>query len=202
MIMSATSARRGFVLVTLTLLGVVCAAGCGQSTKRIDPDSDDALMGGISSKDFRSVCVEMSQSLVQIKAIQQADKAPRIAFAQVKNNSDEVLDTQGFLEKMRTQLLTNSEGKVEFLDRELVKQILDEKDLKLSGTMSGSPGGAMHGADYFLAGTITGIRRARGRESTSYMRLAFRLTDANSSAVVWEHDYEMKFYQKSGIYDR
>ena len=101
---------------------------------------------------------------------------------------------------MRTELLNNSQGKIEFLDHELARQIMDEKDLKISGM--GSAGKPMLGADYFLAGTIAGIRRSRGRESTSYMRFAFRLTDASTSAIVWEQDYEMKFYQKSGIYDR
>jgi len=84
--------------------------------------------------------------------------------------------------------------------RDTARQSMDERDIRISGT--GNAGKPMLGADYFLAGTITGIRRSRGRESTSYMRFAFRLTDADTSAIVWEQDYEMKFYQKSGIYDR
>ena len=49
--------------LVLALTLAVVAAGCAGQTARMDLDSeDDALLGGIGSKDFRTACFEMAQS--------------------------------------------------------------------------------------------------------------------------------------------
>lgn len=190
---------RNLLAVSL-VSSMLLLSGCGEK-KQLDVDSN-LMLGGLSSKDFRGVCFKMSQSLIRLPQIQDANKPPIIAFAKVSNKSDEIIDTQGFLEKMRTELIKNAAGKIMFVDRENIRQIMDERDMKDSGEFSGSSERKMLGADYLLAGTITGMSRARGRESTSYMRLAFRLTDASTGLIIWEDDYEMKYYNKAGTFDR
>ena len=182
--------------------GILCclAVGCGER-KKVDVDTD-MMLGGLSSQDFRSVCFKMSQSLVRLQQIQKAETPPKISFAKVTNNSNEIIDTRSFLEKMRTELIKNAGGKMVFLERQNLKQALDEQDLKSAGGNVPASKLKILGADYLLAGTINGITRARGRESTSYMRLAFRLTDTGTGAIIWEDDYEMKYYYKAGAYDR
>ncbi len=179
---------------------IFMAAGCGES-KKVDVDTD-MMLGGLSSQDFRSVCFTMSQSLVRLPRIQKAASPPRVAFARVTNKSNEIIDTRSFLEKMRTELIKNAGGKIVFLERQNLKQIMDEQDMKLMSGAGAAGGTKPFGADYLLAGTITGITRARGRESTSYMRLAFRLTGTGTGVIIWEDDYEMKYYRKAGVYDR
>ena len=175
-------------------------AGCGES-KKIDVDTD-MMLGGLSSQDFRSVSYKMAQSLVRLQRIQKAQTPPNIAFAKVTNKSNEIIDTNSFLGKMRTELIKNAAGKMVFLERQNLQQALSEQDLKLSSGRAVPETTKILGADYLLAGTITGIKRARGRETTSYMRLAFRLTDTGTGAIIWEDDYEMKYYYKASVYDR
>ena len=86
--------------------------------------------------------------------------------------------------------------------RDLVEQIVDERQAKDAGQVTRSSNQPLHGADYFLTGRVESIRRTRGREQTTYLRLSFRLTDAASSAIAWEDDYEMKKYRQAGVYDR
>lgn len=191
--------QRSFGFLVIAAAGLVLC-GCGEN-KQIDVDSN-MMLGGLSSKDFRGVCFKMTQSLITLPQIQNAKRPPRIAFSQVTNKSDEIIDTQGFLEKMRTELIKNSGGKVIFLDRDILKQTMDERDMKDAGQFTGDTSKQMKGADYFLAGTITGITNARGRKSTNYMRMAFRLTDSNTNEIIWEDDYEIQYYHKAGIYDR
>jgi PBP1b-binding outer membrane lipoprotein LpoB len=189
-------------LTVLAVAGMMMVGGCGEDSQRIDVDSEDlSLTAGVSSKDFRTVCYQMSQSLIRLPQIQKAHTPPKIAFTKVTNNSDELLDTDDFLYKMRTELIKNSQGKMLFLDRDMTKQLMDEQMLKDAGERTGH-GGTLMGADYFLAGRIESIRHARGRETTNYMRFSFRLTQASTGAIVWEDDYEMKTYHKSGVYDR
>ena len=187
----------------LSLGALVLLAGCAGQTARMDPDAeDDTLIGVIGSKDFRSVCFQMAQSLVRIPTLQRSANPPTIAFTEVVNNSDELIEADDFMYKMRTELIKNTSGKLTFLDRDIVEQILEERRAKARGRVTASSDAPVYGVDYFLAGRIESIRRTRGRKETTYMRLSFRLTDAATMAIVWEDDYEIKKYRVSGVYDR
>jgi PBP1b-binding outer membrane lipoprotein LpoB len=187
----------------LMVLACLAAAGCAGQTGRMDPDSeDDAVRGALGSKDFRSACFEMAQSMVQLPQIQRAAKPPTIAFVEMENRSDELFDADSLLYKMRTELIKNSAGKMTFLDRDIIDKIRQERLDKDRGRVTTSSDKPVFGADYFLAGRIESIRRTRGRVETKYMRISVRLTDAHSSAIVWENDYEVKKLALAGVYDR
>jgi len=192
------------VLPRLAALAAALAlAGCAGQTARIDVDSeDDAVRGAMSSKDFRAVCFEMAQSMVRLPQIQSAANPPTIAFTEIVNMSDEILDADALLYKMRTELLKNAAGKMVFLDRDIIDRIKAERRDKDLGKVTTSGDRPVFGADFFLAGRIESIRRTRGRTETQYMRLSVRLTDAATSAIVWENDYEMKKLVVAGVYDR
>jgi hypothetical protein len=179
------------------------AGGCAGQTSRIDVDSeDDAVRGVLGAKDFRSVCFEMAQSMVQLPQIQRAEKPPTIAFVEMENRSDELFDADALLYKMRTELLKNSGGKMTFLDRDIIEKIKAERRDKERGKVTSSGDKPMYGVDFFLTGRVESIRQTRGRVETKYMRISIRLTDAQTSAIVWENDYEVKKLSVSGVYDR
>jgi PBP1b-binding outer membrane lipoprotein LpoB len=169
----------------------------------MDVDSeDDALGGAIGSKDFRGVCFEMAQSMVRLPQIQNDSSPPTIAFVEMVNNSDELVNAEDFLYKIRTELIKNSAGKMMFLDRDVIEKIKAERRDKERGKVTASSDRPMYGADFFMSGRIEGIRRTRGRRETEYIRVAVRLTDAQTSAIVWENDYEFKKLFIAGVYDR
>ena len=189
--------------VLLAALGAALLAGCSGQTARMDVDSeDDALGGAIGSKDFRGVCFEMAQSMVRLPQIQNASGPPTIAFFEMVNNSDELINAEDILYKIRTELIKNSGGKMIFLDRDAIEKIKTERRDKDRGKVTSSSNKALYGADYFMSGRIEGIRRTRGRRETEYIRIAVRLTDAQSSGIVWENDYEFKKLFLRGVYDR
>jgi PBP1b-binding outer membrane lipoprotein LpoB len=184
-------------------LAAALMAGCSGQTARMDVDSeDDALGGAIGSKDFRGVCFEMAQSVVRLPQIQNASSPPTIAFFEMVNNSDELVNAEDVLYKIRTELIKNSGGKMMFLDRDAIEKIKTERRDKDRGKVTSSGNKALYGADFFMAGRIEGIRRTRGRRETEYIRISVRLTDAASSAIVWENDYEFKKLFLRGVYDR
>lgn len=189
--------------LVLALGAVVLAGGCASKSARMDVDSeDDALIGALGSKDFRSICFEMAQSMVRLPQIQNATKPPTIAFTEMVNNSDELLNADDVLYKMRTELVKNAGGKMVFLDRDIIDKIKAERRDKDRGKVTTSGDKPVFGADYFLAGRIESLTRSRGRRETKYMRVSVRLTDASSSAIVWENDYELKKLVTAGVYDR
>jgi PBP1b-binding outer membrane lipoprotein LpoB len=188
----------GLMLSALAALG-----GCAGQTARMDLDSeDDALLGAMSSKDFRAACFQMAQSLIRLPQIQNAANPPTLAFTEVVNASDELFSTDDLLYKIRTELIKNCGGKILFLDRDIIDQIRAERRDKDLGKVTTSSGKPVYGADLFMSGRVESIRRSRGRTQTQYMRLSVRLTDASSSAILWENDYELKKLVRAGVYDR
>ena len=193
-------ARGGMVLLAAAAAAVLMA-GCTGETKRLAPDelSDIEIGTGLSSQDFRSVCQRMARSLITLEQIQNATTAPKVAFASVTNNSNEIIDGDAFLNKMRTELIKHSRGRMVFLDRALIAQIERENRDKGRGKRTTSGEQTPLGADFFLTGTIESIDRVSGAGHTTYLRLSFRLTDAGSSAIVWEDDYEFKKHATAGL---
>jgi PBP1b-binding outer membrane lipoprotein LpoB len=197
---------KGQRVVRIMLLGLVIGfAGCIERERtRIAIDSDTKEEGtGMSSRDFRSVSQRMARSLISIAPIQNAKNPPTIAFLEVKNlSNDPYLIGDMFLNKMRTELIKHSEGKITFLDRENLQDIRKENREKERGKLTSSGTETPYGADYFLTGTIESIDRVAGSGGTTYMRYSFRLTHGSNSAIVWEDDYEIKKYSKAGIMDQ
>jgi PBP1b-binding outer membrane lipoprotein LpoB len=189
------------VVVALLALSAVLGSGCTGETKRMDPDqmSEVEYGTGLTSQDFRSISQRMARSLVQLSQIQNATTPPKIAFSQVINNSNDYIDGDAFLRKMRTELIKNAEGRVVFLDRAIIDQIEKENRDKTRGKRTTAGDQTPLGADFFLTGAIDAIDKVAGAGHTEYLRLSFRLTDAGSSAVVWEDEYEIKKHSTTGI---
>jgi len=194
--------RKLFFLLLSVSLFFSCAVGV---TKRIDPDVeliDDEQ--ATSVQDYRTVADQMARSLIQLSFIQQAETPPTIAFISVDNRTNRYIDTEAFQEKIRTLLLKNCRGKIYFLDRTAIKEILEERKRKQKGytTSSEKSSQKIFGADYFLTGSIHSLNRIQGTARTEYIRYSFRLTDADTSLIVWEDDYESRYFKSKALMDR
>jgi PBP1b-binding outer membrane lipoprotein LpoB len=178
-----------------------CSTGV---SKRVDLDAE--LVGdaqATSVQDYRTVADQMARSLIQLSMIHKAESPPTIAFIEVKNRTNRIIDTEGFQEKIRTLLIKNCMGKIYFLDRAAINEILEERKMEQAGmTTAGKSTGKMYGADYFLAGSIHSINRIQGTQKTAYTRYSFRLTDADTSLIVWEDEYETRYFKEKAFWDQ
>ncbi len=184
-----------FLVLALSLI-----IGCAGKTKRIAPDelSDIEYGAGLTSQDFRSIAQRMARSLVTMPQIQQASTPPKVTFVSVANNSNDYIDGDMFLNRMRKELIKHSQGMIVFLDRSFIETIKKENRDKEKGKITASSKQTRYGADFFLTGTIESIEKVAGGGRTIYWRLSFRLVDAGTSAVVWEDDYEIKKHTEAG----
>jgi len=179
---------------------VACSAG---KTNRVAIDTDEPFSDvETSSKDLGDIAQKMSASLLQLAQIGQASAPVRIAFSDVKNETNEILNKNLFIEKMRTLLLKNARGKMIFLDREISADIMKEREEKRAGQVSSTSSKMRSGADYFLTGKLSSIDKVSGDKRSNYTRYSFRLTDAESTDILWEDEYEVKKVGESGLYDR
>ncbi len=192
------------IAMTKTCLGllviVLFLGGCTSETRRVevgrelvsDPTS-------ITIQDFETIAQKMARSMISLPQIQSASKPPTIAFLSVENRSNDYIDKKAFLEKIRTLLIRNAGGRMVFLDRHNLEKLKLERREKNTGEFTASGKTQFLGADFFMTGVISSINSAGGSEKTIYRRYSFRLTDAYTSAIVWEDEYETQIYHKRGL---
>jgi len=181
--------------IPLSLLALFTVA-CGVKTKKtvyVDPDAYGAVEGtGIEARDVRAVVQEMARELLSADAVNGFQGVPRLAIEPVKNRSRFLIDQDIFNTLLTDLLIQNASGKLAVLNREIVDQIMAERELKRSGVADASKTTALAGADFFLTGEVKSLSASNGESQSDYVVIRFQLTDAESGIVYWSNSYEMK----------
>lgn len=199
-------------LLAGSLAGTAIFSGCattegvknpsGVPVTEMRPDERGFVAGtGIESQDLVSVTDRMARSILGIPQIARAQAAPSVVLEPVVNNTRFPINKDIFLTRIRTQLNSKAAGQVSFLDREMMKTLQRERELKRSGqvTASADPNVVeFGGADYFLTGKLDGMTTRTTAGTSDYVLYSFRLTDARTSRIVWEDSAEIK---KQGLED-
>ena len=186
--------RSALPVAALLLIGV---SACGVKTKQttyVDPDAYGKVEGtGIEARDVRTVAQQMSRELLASPAIANATGAPRVAVLDVKNRSRFLIDQEIFTTLITDLLISNAAGKVAVLNRDLVKEIQQERQMKTTGQVDSNGAMAqMAGADYFLEGEVRSLSASTSDTQSDYVLIRFQLTDASTGIVNWSNSYEMK----------
>lgn len=187
--------------ISVVMASLVLSA-CVPKTNRVEVASDDSFSTETSSKDLLSVSEKMVASILSLRQISSASKPPKIAFSDVQNETNEIINKNLFIERMRTLLIKNASGRLIFLDREIGADIESERENKREGELSMAKQAQKLGADFFLTGKLSSIDKVSGSKRSTYTRYAFRLTDAETTAIIWEDDYEVKKVGQAPVYDR
>jgi PBP1b-binding outer membrane lipoprotein LpoB len=192
--------------------GAAFLAGCatdagvrnpsGSPVTEMRPDERGTVAGtGIESQDMVSVTDKMARSILAIPQIARAQIPPSIVLEPVVNNTRFPINKDLFLTRIRAMLNSKALGRVSFLDRQMMKTLERERELKRSGqvTASSDPHAVeFGGADFFLTGTLDGNTTKAAAGISDYVLYTFRLTDARTSRIVWEDFAEIK---KQGLED-
>lgn len=188
-----------FLLLGLLLSG--CATTTQTSyTKTILPDEDDNLGGtGIESTDIRTVARKMAASILDVPQIANAKNAPTIALLPVKNSTRFLINKDIFTKKIRIELNENTQGKVRFLARDRIEDIMKERQAKKEGLFGASKQTDMLGVDFYLTGELMGLSKANRGDRSDYTSMSFQLIDAENSEIIWENEYELKRVGDAGV---
>ncbi len=93
-----------------------CVSGDLSNSRQVHPDND-AVDGGISSVDIRTVASKMCPAILSVPDIADAQPPVRIKIANVKNTSRFFIDGDLFAKKLRVELNRYGNGQVRFLDK-------------------------------------------------------------------------------------
>jgi len=196
----------GLVASSAILAGCATSRGvqnpAGVPVTEMRPDERGFVAGtGIESQDLVSVTDKMARSILGIPQIARAQVPPSIVLDPVVNNTRFPINKDMFLTRIRVMLNSKAAGQVSFLDREMMKTLERERELKRSGqvTASADPNVVeFGGADFFLTGKLEGNTTKAAAGISDYVLYTFRLTDARTSRIVWEDFAEIK---KQGLED-
>ena len=192
---------RLLVVIGLCILCTGCATlGTSSYTNTILPDEDDRLGGtGIESTDIRTVARKMAISILEIPEIMNADGMPRIALLPVKNFTRFIINKDIFTKKIRIELNKHATGKVRFLARERIADIMKEREAKREGLFTSSKEVSLLGTDFYLTGELTGLSKANRGHRSDYILMLFQLIDTETSDIIWEDAYEIKRLGVTGV---
>jgi len=190
------------LLVVLCFFCSACATGpysVSHSTTVL-PDSDDSLGGtGIESTDIRTVARKMAVSILDIPEIMNASGTPRIALLPVDNSTRFIINKDIFTKKIRIELNKHATGKVRFLARDRIKDIMKEREAKREGLFTASKDADILGVDFYLTGELSGLSKASRGHRSDYILMSFQLIDSETSDIVWEDAYEVKRVGMAGV---
>lgn len=190
-------------LILICMFGLFLA-GCTtvetSYTRTVPLDEDDGLGGtGIEATDIRTVSRKMAESILNVPQIMNAQGSPIIALLPVKNSTRFIINKDIFTKKIRIQLNQNAQGKMTFLARDRIDDILKERQSKRDGLVGSSKSADLKGVDFYLTGELMGLSKANQGDRSDYISMSFQLIDTETSEIIWESEYEVKRVGTSGV---
>lgn len=188
-------------------IAVLGTSACGTPTRRIDPDQDDDVGGtGIDSGDVRNTADQICRALLSNRTLFEKG-TPVIVIESPDNRTRFQIDSSIFVTSMRAKLMESAEGRILFLAREDMKEVMAERERKRSGAVStptdatGKPdlAAAPLGTQYFLKGTLQSVSKQNGEAVSDYILATFRVTDAETTALIFERGYDWKKIGSTGV---
>ncbi len=183
-------------LVTLPLAAALLLPSCAARTVQttyVDPDAYGAVEGtGIEARDVRTVASQMASELMASPAVSGFAGTARIAVLPVENRSRFLIDQEIFTTLITDMLIQNAAGRLAILNRDIVDQIMKEREMKRSGQVDAGQLQALAGADFFLEGEVRSLSASSAAAQSDYVVIRFQLTNAETGIVVWSNSYQMK----------
>ncbi len=186
-------------LVALLALALLLAACGGPQTGRVtgdgevtydDAQAEETVTTQWGSTDLQTTAESMTQSLLASRWITQASAQPKIRLREVKNYTDEHIDTKGITDKIRIQLLRS--GTVRFLaDESNLGDVFAERDLTESATTRGE-NKLLTDTDYIITGAVRSIRKRTKTVGDVFYQITLEMTDPQSGEIVWADEKEIR----------
>lgn len=184
------------ILLLLTVF-VAFLSACGPTIRYEIKDEETITGSDWSAKDLKDVSDYMAGSIRKaafISSPQYTSEKPRWMLARdMKNETDEHVNTRTIMEKIRTRLI--NEGVAGFIDDQAIEDILNQMKLQQSGLFDNKTVarvGKLVGAKLILRGTISSIRKKSDRKDIIYYNITLQLVSIQTGEIVWTDEKEIQ----------
>ena len=188
--------RKIIPLLALILLLAACGgpqtgrvSGDGEVTYE-DSQAEETVTTQWSSTDMQTTAETMTQSLLASRWIAQAVEQPKIRLREVKNYTDEHIDTKSITDKIRIRLLRS--GMVRFLaDDANLDDVFAERELTETVTTRGE-NKLLADTDYIITGSVRSIRKRTKTVGDVFYQITLEMTDPQSGEIIWADEKEIR----------
>ncbi|HPW68110.1 MAG: penicillin-binding protein activator LpoB [Desulfomonilia bacterium] len=192
------------IMILVSLIGMVfLAAGCASSptVSYGDPEQVETVTTEFGSTDLQMIAEKMVNSLLATPILSSGQR-PVLYVHQVKNKTDEHLDTKSVTDKIRVTLLKS--GRVRFtavneVNDEMIKQLEYQTSSGYVDPKTSSTIGRQVGADYFMFGEVASIRKSAGRVKDVYFKFTLNLVNIESGLIEWADEQEIRKQAKKPL---
>ncbi|QXQ05717.1 penicillin-binding protein activator LpoB [Sphingosinicellaceae bacterium] len=183
----------GTMALALAISPATAGKRSGHEAVDLDPSSRGVVTGtGLESRDIVGMADRLVRDLLQRPDFVNTAKPPRIIVdsSRLVNKSSQRLDTDMISDQLRAQLMRAAAGRIRFLSRENLQDVMDERELKRSGQVDVATKGMAHavaGSDYKLTGRITSLDSRNNNTGMTQraMQVVFEVIDLETSESVY-----------------
>lgn len=166
-----------------------------------DPEQVETVTTEFGSTDLQMIAEKMVNSLLASPVISSTQR-PVLYVHQVKNMTDEHIDTKSVTDKIRVTLLKS--GRVRFsavneVNDEIIKQLEYQTKSGIVDPSTAKSAGHQVGADYFLFGEITSIKKSAGRVKDVYFKYTMNLVNIKTGLIEWADEKEIRKQAKKAL---
>lgn len=155
-----------------------------------DAQAEETVTTKWSSTDLQNTAESMTQSLLGSSWIVDASAQPKIRLREVKNYTDEHIDTKGITDKIRVRLLRS--GTVRFLaDEYNLDDVFAERDLT-EATTKKKENKLLSETDYIITGSVRSIKKRTKNVGDVFYQITLELTDPQSGEILWADEKEIR----------
>lgn len=184
---------RGSFLVLMT---VFFLAGCASAPQVSygNPEQVETVTSDFGSTDLQMIAEKMVNSLLASPVLSSGAR-PVLYVHRVRNMTDEHIDTRSITDKMRVTLLKS--GRVRFsavgeVNDEILRQLEYQSRSRVVDPATARSAGSQVGADHFMFGEISSIRKAAGRVEDVYFKFTMNLVNIKTGLIEWADEKEIR----------
>lgn len=186
---------RPVTLTALALLVAAALAGCAKPvTEYGDAKAVETVTNEFGSTDLQTLAESLTRSLLNTQLIQQGNR-PIVTIADVRNKTNEYIDTKSITDSIRSQLLKSGSVRFAVDIKDMEAQIAElrrqgDKDLYDQNTTQKA--GRMVGAAYRLEGDLTSIVKQTKEIKDVYYKLSLRLINVQTGLIEWADEKDIR----------
>lgn len=189
-------------LAGVAALGAIALGGCASgdwNVKRVDPKTVTDYDYRFDEDDARQVVQTMvgdalARNWIDRWEAAHGDARPLVVVGNVKNDTQDYINTDLFTDPITTELLNSGRVRVK-AERDLRQELRDERlDTEFNDPATVKAIAKEVNADFMLLGSVKDQKeRSRsGRNVVSYYQVTLRLVDIESAEVVWQDEAEIE----------
>ena len=190
----------------LLLVMISCLIfGCGTTIQQGITDNETVTGSDWSAKDLKEVADYMANSIAKStnsSGSELSQGKPRWILAKnLRNETDEHVNTRTIMEKIRTRLV--NDGIARFADDQALNDILNQLKFQQSGLFDNSTVaqiGKLVGAKYILRGTISSIRKRSDRRDVIYYNITLQVVSIETGEIIWTDEKEVQRLTSKGLF--